>query len=343
MGSLRKAFLALALVIGGISGNGGSVAEDKAVAIGYQHIYNPWKVAIANGGFESATGYDIVWKTYQSGAGVINAMAAGEVQIALAGSSPIAAGTSRGLPIQLFWIAEDIAAAEALVVREGSGIVAPQDLIGKTLAVPFVSTAHFHTLFALDQFGIDPADLRILNLQPNVIAAAWNRGDIDAAFVWDPTLSRIKRTGKVLITSGQLSNWGKATFDGLVVDRDWAAANPDFMVAFVETVAAADVAYRDNPEAWTADSRMVKAIVDLIGGDAEDVPGALALYAFPTLEEQASERWLGGGADGGAAQALYHTALFLKSENKIGRVLPDYASAVTAEWVDKALERAAKN
>ena len=312
-------------------------AADKEVTIGYQLVYNPWKVAIVDGAIEKATGYEINWKKFDSGAKVINAMASGDVQIAMAGSSPIAAGVSRGLPIELFWIVEDIASAEALVVRDGSGITAPQDLKGKKLGVPFVSTTHFHTLFALEQFGIDPKEVRVLNMQPNNIAAAWERGDIDAAFIWDPALGRIKKSGKVLITSGQLSAWGKATFDGMVSDKDWAAANPDFMVGLVKSLAAADEAYRSNPAAWGPDSDPVKKIVKLIGGEPKDVPGVLALYDFPTLEAQASTRWLGGGAEGGAARALQFTSEFLKAEKKVDAVLPDYGAVVNATWVDKAL------
>jgi taurine transport system substrate-binding protein len=90
-------------------------------------------------------------------------MASGDVHIALAGSSPIAAGVSRGLPIKLFWITENINDAEALVVRNGSGIKTVQDLKGKKLGVPFVSTTHFHTLFALEVNKINPKDLKILN------------------------------------------------------------------------------------------------------------------------------------------------------------------------------------
>ena len=43
------------------------------------------------------TGYKINWKKFDSGAKVITAMASGDVHISLAGSSPIAAGVSRGL------------------------------------------------------------------------------------------------------------------------------------------------------------------------------------------------------------------------------------------------------
>lgn len=329
--------IALIVVLSFVLGLGASIAADKEVTIGYQLVYNPAASAILDGTFEKATGYKIKWRKFDSGAKVINAMASGDVHISLAGSSPIAAGVSRGLDIELIYIYEDIASAEAMVVRNGSGIVSPQDLKGKKLGVPFVSTTHFHTLFALEQFGINPKEIKILNMQPPAIAAAWERGDIDAAFVWDPALGRIKETGKVLITSGTLSTWGKATFDGCVANKTWAAANPEFMVKYIKTLAEVDASYRDNPSAWTPDSRMAKNIIKQVGGNAKDVPGVLALYDFPTLEEQASDRWLGGGKNGGAARALFYTSEFLLKEKKLEKLLPDYGAVVNAKWVNKAL------
>jgi taurine transport system substrate-binding protein len=309
----------------------------KEVGIGYQLVYNPWKVAIATGAFEAATGYKITWRQFDSGAKVISAMASGDVQIALAGSSPIAAGVSRGLNVEVIWIAEDIASAEALVARDGSGIAAPQDLKGKVLGVPFASTTHFHTLFALEQFGIDPKEVTIRNMQPPQIAEAWERGEIDAAFVWDPALGAIKKTGKVLITSGMLSRWGKATFDGMIANKAFAAENQAFMCSFVKTIAATDEAYRSDPAAWTPDSPEVQAVVELIGGDPANVPGVLDLYDFPTLEQQASALWLGGGSKGGAVKALTFTSAFLRNENKIPEVLADYSSAVNPKWINMVL------
>ena len=193
-------------------------------------------------------------------------------------------------------------------------------------------------LFALEQFGIDPKGVKLFNMQPPQIVDAWRRGDIDAAFVWDPALGEIKKTGKVLITSGLLSSWGKATFDGMIASRKFTAGNPDFMCKFLKTVAAADAAYRDNLADWTSESAEVQAIVKLIGGTPEDVPGVLALYDFPRLEEQASARWLGGGKSGGAARALTFTAEFLKSEKKIPTVLDDYSKFVNPTWVRMVLD-----
>ncbi len=314
----------------------GSVQADT-VTVGYQLIYNPWKVAIATEAFERATGREIDFRKFDAPGKVLAAMASGDVDIALAGSSPIAAGVSRGIDMQLFWIAEDIGAAEALVVRDGSGIDVPQDLVGKKLAVPFASTTHYHALFALEHYGIDPSTVEILNMQPNQIAAAWLRRQIDAAFVWDPALGRIQKTGKVLVTSGDLSKLGRPTFDGLVVLRDFAEANKVFMRQFVEVLAATDASYRDRPEAWTPDSAEVKAIVRTVGGEPKDVPRVLALYNFLPLETQASEQWLGGASKSGAAQALRDTADFLRQQKKIPDLAADYGRFVTSEYVEAAL------
>ena len=312
------------------------LARAADVTIGYQLIYNPWKAAIADGAFEEATGYEIDWKRFDSGSRAMTAMASGRVHVALAGSSPIAAGVSRGLPIELFWIVEDIGAAEALVVRDGSGIVAPRDLMGKRLGVPFVSTAHFHALFALRQFGLGPDDVKVLNMQPPNIAAAWERGDIDAAFVWQPALGRIQETGKVLVTAGLLSSWGKATFDGMAARADFAAANPDFMCRFVQTIAAADERYRSDPDGFGPGTENARKIADLAGGNEADVKANLDLMTFPTLDEQASPRWLGGGSEGGAARALHFTSEFLLGEGKIDSLRPDYGRYVNDSFVRAA-------
>lgn len=332
-----SALLAAGMAAGVIvaSATAAQAGAAKEVTIAYQDMWNPYRTVIASQEVEKATGWKINWKLFGGGADVVRALASGDVAIGEAGSSPIAAGISQGVDVELFWILEDIASAEALVVRDG--VKAPQDLRGKKIATPFVSTSHFHLLFALEQFGLKPNDVQLVNLRPAEIAAAWERGDIDGAFIWDPALAKLKQTGHVLITSGELSSWGKSTFDGIVVNKKFAKENPDFVTAFVKAIAAADARYRQDPSKWTAGSADVAAIAKLTGGKAEDIPAGLALYGFPTLDEQVSPKWLGGGKDGGAAKALLFTAQFLKEQGRITDVLPDYAGAVDPSFAQKAL------
>lgn len=335
MRALRTAFL-LALAAGAAP----AAAADREVTIAYQLVPAPWAVPITQGRLERETGYTIRWAKFDSGARVAAAMAAGEVQIGLMGSSPLAAAASAGADLVLFWILADIAAAEALVVRPGSGIdpADPNTLRGRRIAVPFGSTAHFHTLFALELWGIAPRELVLRDLQPAGIATAWERGEIDAAYLWGPTLARLKRSGTVMIDSAALAERGRPTFDGLVAVRGWAERNRDFLVALVRTVADADAAYRRDPAAWTPDSPEIRAIVGLVGGDPADIPGELALRRFPSLEEQASARWLGGGAESGAARSLRATAELLAAQGRTATPLADASKIVTPAYVEAAMK-----
>lgn len=308
----------------------------KEVTIGYQGAYNPMAYGIDAKIFEEKTGYEIKWRKFDSGAKAITAMASGAIDMTAVGSSPIASAASQGIEMELVWILENIADAEALVVKNGSGIKGPASLKGKKIAVPFVSTTHFHMLFALEQFGLSETDVKLINMQPSAIMAAWQRGDIDGAFIWDPALGKIKQDGSVLITSKQLSAWGTPTFDGLVASKAFTAENEEFVVKFLSTLAEVDRQYVDNQSSLTAESEMITSIAKVIGGEPEGVVEAMKLYEFLDLNGQTSCQWLGCGIDGGAATALKATSEFLLKEKKITALKPDYSLYVNPSFAEKA-------
>jgi len=310
----------------------------KTVTFAYQDMMNPWRYVQQTGELEKATGFKINWRQFGGGGDVIRAMASGDVQLGEVGSTGVATAISQGMEVDLFWILEDIASAEALVARNGSGVNTIADLKGKKVGTPFVSTSHFQLLYALQQAGLKPGDVQVLNMRPPEIAAAWGRGDIDATFIWDPVLTTVKKTGKVLTTSGDICKKGACTFDGLVVSKKFAKENPEFMVALVKAISKADADYRSNAKAWTGDKAKVDAVAKWSGGKPEDVADSMALYGFPSLQEQASPAWLGGGADGAASKALTQQANFLKEQGRLTSVAPDFSKNVTTEWVTKAMK-----
>ena len=300
-------------------------AADLTVA--YQTTVDPAKVAQVDGTYEKTSKASIDWRKFDSGADVITAVASGDVQIGYLGSSPLAAAATRKLPVETFLIATQIGAAEALVAREGSGINSPQDLIGKKIAVPFVSTGHYSLLAALKQWNIDPSKVQILNLAPPAIIAAWKRGDIDATYVWDPALGVAKENGKVLSTSGELAEKGAPTFDAWIVRKDFAAKHPEIVKAFAKVTLDAYADYRKNPQAWLADKANVDKLVKLSGAKAADIPGLLQGNVFPLAADQVAA--LGAPT----TKAITDTATFLKEQGKVDAVLPDYAPYVSAQFI----------
>ena len=324
---LTTAFAAAMLVGSAFVAN-----ADDSVRIGYQTNLDPGKVAQADGAYEKAIGKPLDWRKFDSGAEVIAAIAGGSIDIGLVGSSPLAVAASNKLPIETFLIADLIGDAEALVVRNGSGIEKPEDLVGKTVAVPFVSTTHYSLLAALKHWGIDPTKVKIVNARPPEIAAAWSRGDIDAAYVWDPALGAIKPTGKVLVSSAEVGKWGSPTFDAWIVRKDFAEKNPDAVAAFARVTGEAYAEYLKDPAAWLANKDNIEKVARITGSKPEDVPVIFAGYGFPTLAEQASPTLLGGDT----VKAIISASNFLKEQGKIPDVLADYGPYVTPDYVKQA-------
>lgn len=212
-----------------------------------------------------------------------------------------------------------------MVARDS--IKTPQDLIGKKVAVPFVSTGHYSLLAALKSWNIDPSKVQILNLAPPAIIAAWKRGDIDATYVWDPALGVAKENGKVLITSGELAQKGAPTFDAWIVRKDFAEKHPEVVKAFAKVTLDAYADYRKDPKAWLADKGNVDKLVKLSGAKASDIPVLLEGNVYPLAADQANA--LGAPT----TQALTDTANFLKQQGKVDAVLPDYSPYVSAKFL----------
>lgn len=301
-----------------------------AVRIAYQTVVEPAKVAQADGLYEKALGRTIDWRKFDSGAEVINAVASGDIQIGYVGSSPLAAAASRQLPVETIFIAAQIGSAEALVVRNGAGIAKPADLVGKKVAVPFVSTTHYSLLAALKHWNLDAKQVQVLNLRPPEIAAAWQRGDIDAAYVWDPALGQIKASGKVLVSSVEVAQWGAPTFDAWIVRKDFAQKHPQLVEQFVKVTGAAYAAYRKDAKAFSADAGNVDKIARLTGAKKEEIAELLAGSGFPTLAEQAAL------LSGPTVKAVADTARFLKEQGKVDQVLADYQAYVAPRYVQAA-------
>lgn len=314
-----------------ILGSTAALAADKTVVIGYQTDALPSSVAIADGSFETATGYDIDFRKFNSGAEIFAAIASGDVQVGYVGSSPFAAAASKGLPVKAFYLASISGVDEALVVRNGSGIETLADLKGKKLAAAPVSTDHYQLLALLGSLGLGEKDVEVFAIPQPDIVAAYNRGDIDGGFVWDPALTELKKTGKVLVTSKDVADKGAPTFSAWVAATGFAEEHPDFLRAYADVIGKTYASFAAEPAAWGPDSANAKALAGLLGGTPEQQAAALKNLNLLPPEVQASAAWLGGGEASGAAKILKDTATFLKAQGKISTVLDSYAAFVTAD------------
>ena len=293
----------------------GQQADKPTIRVGYQS-FPSGDLIVKNSRWleEALPDYNIKWTKFDSGADVNTAFIAKELDFGALGSSPVARGLSAPLNIgyKVAFVLDVAGDNEALVVRNGTGINTIGELRGKRIATPFASTAHYSVLAALDQNGLSANDVQLVDLQPQAILAAWERGDIDAAYTWLPTLDQLRKTGKDLITSRQLAKDGKPTLDLGVVSDEFAAAHPEVVDIWRQQEARALDLIHDDPAA------AAKAIAAEIGLSPDEVAGQIKQGVYLTPAEVASTEWLGSeGKPGNLAANLQSASQFLADQEQI--------------------------
>ncbi|EMX9179673.1 taurine ABC transporter substrate-binding protein [Citrobacter sedlakii] len=300
-------------------------AQAVNVTVAYQTSAEPAKVAQADSTFENASGATVDWRKFDSGASIVRALASGDVQIGNLGSSPLAVAASQQVPVEVFLLASKLGSSEALVVKKN--IHTPTDLIGKRIAVPFISTTHYSLLAALKHWGIKPDQVQIINLQPPAIIAAWQRGDIDGAYVWAPAVNTLEKEGKILTDSAQVGEWGAPTLDVWVVRKDFADSHPEVVKAFAKSALDAQQPYIADPDAWLKQSENLRKLSRLSGVPEADVPGLVRGNSYLTAQQQIAE------LNGPVNKAIIDTAQFLKAQGKVPAVASDYSQFVTDRFI----------
>jgi taurine transport system substrate-binding protein len=338
--ALLAASAVAALALAGCSvDHSGQDASKPTIHIGYQTFPSGDLIVKNNKWLEQALpNYNIKWTKFDSGADVNTAFIAKELDFGALGSSPVARGLSAPLniPYKVAFVLDVAGDNEALVARNGSGVNTIADLKGKRLGTPFASTAHYSLLAALAQNNLSANDVKLVDLQPQAILAAWDRGDIDAAYTWLPTLDDLRKTGKDLITSRQLAKDGKPTLDLAAVSDEFAQAHPEVVDTWRQQEARALTTIKDDPAA------AAKAIAAEIGLTPEVVAGQLKQGVYLTPQEVASPEWLGSdGAPGNIAANLQSASQFLADQKQIPAAAPlkTFQDAVYTKGLPDALKQ----
>lgn len=296
-------------------------AEDapEEITIGYLNLVNA-QLVTKNLGLvaKHMPGVKINYIKVGGGGDMLRAIAADQIDFGGLGNPPTAIGVARGLPIQGTMVLNMLDFVEAMVVRTDAGIKSFKDLEGKTLAAPFGSTTHYLLLQALADEGIDPASMKILDLRPNDIAVAWSRGDIDAAWFWEPNLDKaVKDGGNIFMTSGIMEKRGYPTWDVGVVMNEFAEEYPDYVTKFI-------AAECEGIDYWINNPKETAAIVaEELELSLEDATRMMRGTEMVPCDKQLTDQYIGTSeARGGFVDTLIATSDFLVSQDR----LPDSPS-----------------
>ncbi|WP_157863325.1 glycine betaine ABC transporter substrate-binding protein [Bradyrhizobium tropiciagri] len=293
-----------------------TTAKPDVVRIGYLTAARAWVVGKTDGSFDKSLGVKVEWVPFPSGGPALSLLAAKQIDFAIFGNTPIVAGLSRKLPIQILGSPEIVATSERLVAKPG--ITTLRDLEGRRIAVAPASTMAFALEAVIRINKLDASKIKRLPLsQPDTIAA-WKRGDIDATYINGPFWAELLADGgQQLLVSEQLQPSGVFVWNSAVVRSEFAERSPETVVAWLQTVQAQFDRYRSDPEGVS------RILAKDFGAPFEAVRDTLAGLRYPTFQDQLGPKYWGEGPvaakDAPLIKALGDAAAFLAETGEIKR------------------------
>jgi taurine transport system substrate-binding protein len=290
-GALSAAAASAAL----LSGAQAVMAQELTVAY-FLEWPMPFQYAKVQGTYEKELGVKINWRSFDTGTAMSAAMASGDVQISVSqGVPPFVVATSAGQDLLTVDVAVSYADNDNCVVAEALEIdkTNAKELEGKRAGVPIGTAAHYGFLKQMEYFGVDITTMEVVDMAPPDGAAAFSQGNLDMVCGWGGALRRMKENGNVLLTGAEKTELGILVFDVTSVPASFAADEPELLAKFLKVTA-------DANSAWNAGGADAEAMIPVIakdsGMDEAATAETLATFIFPGVDDQLSDKWLGGNA-----------------------------------------------
>ena len=286
---------AAAIALAGALGFNQAKAMDELTVAYFLEWPMPFQYAKETGMYDDALGMKINWVAFDTGPAMSAAMASGDVQISLSqGLPPFVIATSAGQDLQIVDVAvsysdnDNCVVASSLEIDKNSA----KELNGKKVGVPIGTAAHYGFLSQMNHFGVDVSSMEIVDMAPAEGAAAFEQGNLDMVCGWGGALRRMVQHGNVLLTGAEKEELGILVFDVTSVPASFAAENGDVLAKFLKVTAEANAMWNSGKH----EAKMLPVIAKDAGMSEEDAASSLATFAFPSVKEQLSAKWLDGGS-----------------------------------------------
>jgi len=182
---------------------------------------------------------DLVLLTNQGAA--ISALVGGSAQLATPSALAVIQASDQGIDV-VFIASSSMSPSKSrsgIFVKNGSGIHAPQDLIGKRIGVPSLNTLiHVIARRWLELNGVDYTKVNFVEIGFQQMYDALNAGIVDGVSAIDPYYGKLQQIGYVVGNPDE--TLPKDTLTSVyAATRDWAETHKATVAAFRQSLAEA--------------------------------------------------------------------------------------------------------
>ncbi|MFI1957966.1 ABC transporter substrate-binding protein [Streptomyces althioticus] len=302
-GLAAVALLAVAATACGSSSSGSSGKSSDGVTtvkVGVIPIVDVAPVYLGvKQGFYKKRGLDLTLETSQGGAAIVPGVVSGQFQFGFSNTTSLMVAQSRDVPVRA--VANGVASTGkagadfgGVVVKGDSPVKSAKDLAGKKVAVNTLKNIGDTSVReSVRKAGGDPRSVRFVELPFDQMPAALDAGQVDAAWVVEPSLSVAKEQGARVVASNFVDVSPDLTIALYFTSDKLAQQDPELVKKFAEATRESLAYAAGHPDE-------VREILATYTKIPEKTLQALTLPRWPEAPDRASLERLGelGQRDG---------------------------------------------
>lgn len=302
MGAAFKKYIsALAVVAISMIATGAASAKDIEIWTSRDAQQGGVAVIAQQKGFFKNAGIDVNVRFVSSGSEIPAGMAGRSISVSIAGWTNPMSMVASGLPVKILARTADTSGAYQIVARKAEHIKSVKDLEGKKIGLVRLPLIMPMLIKACAAAGCDFSKLTLVNMQPEDIVLAFQRGNVDAVLIWEPWATYARQLGGDLIVSASdevMLNGQKKKLDGLYAAlfarTDFIEGHPSETKAILKGLIDAAEWMKGNPDEAAA-----------IIGKQINIPKDVVLSTLSRIETslQLNDAW--GAEYDAKAQYLY--------------------------------------
>ena len=340
-------FLILSLALVSAAGQSESTAKGSdliKINVSHQPAFSHGLLFMAKEkGWIEEEGLDLNMIAFESGIPQEEAMASGDVDISMIGSTAVIVGAQRKLVDQkVFGLAAEVTPLFTIISNKAN-IKSPADLKGKSVIFTVGSSMQYFLLMALEKYGLTEKDINVLHMEPSDGQVAYLAGNADAIVplatqIW--VLTSRDPKSKIIFDGSMLSQPPGKIIETKIIDlivstTKFADENPEAMYRF-QKLWYRCVDYINDPEtrvdAITAIRDWQNKNYDA-GLKYEDAEWMINRYSFSTAK-QINELY----ENGIISESLTREADFYVNSGRI-EFSPEAQSYISGKYVANYLAR----
>ncbi|RFB12571.1 aliphatic sulfonate ABC transporter substrate-binding protein [Bacillus sp. HNG] len=253
MKKISAVFIVLLLFVGivGCSNSSGKASQGnekpEKIKLDYA-FYSPTSLVLKEFGWAEEAfeeeGIEVEFVLSQGSNKALEFLNSGSVDFGSSAGAAALMAKANGAPIEAVYIYSK-PEWTALVANKDSKIESVSDLKGKKVAATIGTDPYIFLLRALDEEGLSPSDVEIVNLQHGDGAGALSSGQVDAWSGLDPHMARVElETDATLFYRNADFN----TYGTLNVRSEFAEKYPEYVEKVIEVYEKARKWVLENPE-----------------------------------------------------------------------------------------------